>query len=55
MKYTSRAVLVKEKVREDRLRDTGEAVVRWTFEQIEDDPDAVVGADLEGGTAHAMT
>jgi hypothetical protein len=41
VKYTSRADLVKEKVREDRLRAKGEAVVRWTFEQIEDDPDAV--------------
>jgi hypothetical protein len=42
VKYTSREVLIKEKVREDRLRETGEGVVRWTFEQIEDDPDAVV-------------
>jgi hypothetical protein len=41
VKYNSRADIVKEKVREDRLRATGEAVVRWTFEQIEDDPDAV--------------
>lgn len=42
MKYSTRADLVKEKVREDRLRETGQAVVRWTFEQIEDNPDAVV-------------
>jgi hypothetical protein len=41
VKYSSRADLVKEKVREDRLRATGDAVVRWTFEQIESDPDAV--------------
>lgn len=41
VKYASRADIVKEKVREDRLRATGEAVVRWTFEEIEDDPDAV--------------
>lgn len=42
IKYSSRADLVKEKIREDRLRETGEAVVRWTFEQIEEQPDAVV-------------
>jgi hypothetical protein len=41
VKYSSRDDLIREKVREDRLRGTGAAVVRWTFEQLERDPDAV--------------
>jgi len=38
VKYHSREDLLKEKVREDRLRATGLRVVRWTHQEIESDP-----------------
>jgi hypothetical protein len=38
VKYHSREDLLKEKVREDRLRATGLRVVRWTQQEIESDP-----------------
>ena len=41
-KYGSHADLVSEKVREDRLRDLGFEVVRWTWDDIHRRPDAVV-------------
>lgn len=33
-KYDSRAVYLKEKIREDRIRALGFIVVRWTWDQI---------------------
>jgi hypothetical protein len=38
LKYQQRADLVNEKKREDRLRAAGLGVVRWTSEEIQDDP-----------------
>lgn len=42
VKYHTRDDLLREKTREDRLRALGFAVVRWTFDEIEDAPDHVV-------------
>ena len=44
IKYQTRSDLVAEKRREDRLRAKGPAVVRWTFEDIEENPDRVIAA-----------
>ena len=48
-KYATRADLLAEKRREDRLRALGHAVVRWTFEDIEQHPDRVVAAITRAG------
>ena len=47
VKYQTREDVIREKVREDRLRATGEAVVRWTPEEIENEPDAVAARVLK--------
>lgn len=44
VKYQSRDDLLREKVREDRLRALGWAVVRWTFPDIEERPEQVAAA-----------
>ncbi len=44
VKYDSRDDIVREKRREDRLRALGVAVVRWTFTDIEEQPEKVVAA-----------
>lgn len=44
VKYSTRDDLLREKVREDRLRALGWAVVRWTFENIRERPDQVAAA-----------
>ncbi len=41
-KYQTREDLIAEKLREDRLRALGLVVVRWTWHEIMNDPDAVV-------------
>jgi hypothetical protein len=41
-KYLTRDDLIAEKVREDRLRDLGFRVVRWTWDDIMSRPDLVV-------------
>jgi hypothetical protein len=46
VKYQTREDVIREKVREDRLRATGEGVVRWTPEEIENEPDAVAARVL---------
>jgi hypothetical protein len=47
VKYASRDDLVAEKVREDRLRRRGYAVVRWTWDEIWRDPARVAARVLE--------
>jgi hypothetical protein len=44
VKYASRADVIKEKRREDRMRAKGHPVVRWTFEDIEQHPERVIAA-----------
>jgi hypothetical protein len=44
VKYQSRDDLLREKVREDRLRALGWAVVRWTFPDIEERPQLVAAS-----------
>lgn len=44
LKYRSREDIMREKVREDRLRALGWAVVRWTFADIEEHPDRVAAS-----------
>ena len=44
VKYASREDVIKEKRREDRLRARGPRVVRWTFDDIEKDPERVIAA-----------
>ncbi len=41
LKYQDRSDLIAEKIREDRLRDAGWVVVRWTWPEIMSDPRAV--------------
>lgn len=42
LKYGTRADLVAEKVREDRLRELGYEVVRWTWSEIWSNPSTVI-------------
>lgn len=44
VKYATRTDVVTEKRREDRLRAKGHAVVRWTFDDIEQSPERVIAA-----------
>ncbi|MDI1289503.1 MAG: DUF559 domain-containing protein [bacterium] len=48
VKYESRDDLVREKVREDRLRALGFRVVRWMWDDIHQRPEAVAAAIREG-------
>jgi Transcriptional regulator, AbiEi antitoxin len=41
VKYTEREDLIREKLREDRLRALGLSVVRWTWQEIVDSPELV--------------
>ena len=41
IKYESRDVLIREKHREDRIRALGFAVVRWTWRELFEAPDAI--------------
>jgi hypothetical protein len=41
VKYDSRDVLIREKEREDRIRALGFGVVRWTWRQLFEAPDAI--------------
>ena len=44
IKYATRADVIKEKLREDRLRARGPGVVRWTLEDLEERPQSVIAA-----------
>lgn len=44
VKYNDRNDVIREKRREDRLRALGPAVVRWTFEDIDERPQAIAAA-----------
>lgn len=46
IKYATRDDLLREKAREDRLRMLGLAVVRWTWEEITEHPEAVAARIL---------
>ena len=41
IKYDSRGVLIREKHREDRIRALGFGVVRWTWRELFEAPDAI--------------